>query len=370
MTDISTSAEQPQKFKRHYADYIRSFAAIAVITIHSTGSYLPQFNPDNNMDIHWWTGNVYCSLLRWATPFFIMLSGCFLLDPNRKPESTGEFLYKRILRVLVPFAFWSVVYISYQYRESFISGNSGLPGIAEVLYKIFFEDVYYHLWFVPMIVSLYLLTPTFRIFIQHAHRRDIEYFLVTAFGITAIQHFLPGFFIVEYIGWLGYIGFYVLGYYLATYRFPQPMRKILYAVALLMPFFTAIGTWLLSVQKGAHDQTLYIYFSPNVVLMAVAFFSFLRWYDWSSFADRFPRFDRWIHHFAALSFGVYFIHALILDILKNGYLLHWRTTTELFFDQPINPMIGALPQAAMVVLLSYGTVYLMSKIPGSNKWLM
>lgn len=342
---------------------------MAVITIHSTGSYLTDFKPDDNMDIHWWTGNIYCSLLRWATPFFIMLSGSFLLEPSR-PESNRQFLRKRILRVFLPFAFWTVVYMVYQYRASFSGGVSGFPGVGEVLYKIFFEDVYYHLWFVPMIVSLYMLTPTFRIFIRHAERRDIEYFLLVAFFITAMQHLFPGFFIVEYIGWLGYIGFYVLGYYLSTYQIPQPWRKVLYAAGLLMPIVTALSTWWVSSITGAHDQKFYIYFSPNVVLMTVAFFSWLRWADWSSFADRFPKTDRFIHHFSALSFGIYFIHALVLDILKNGYINNWHTTTEVFFNYPIYPLIGAIPQAALVICLSYGCIYLLSKLPASKKWLM
>lgn len=369
MTETSKTSESPRRFNRLYANYIRSFAAIAVIFIHSTGTYLPDFDPANSMDVRWWTGNIYCSLLRWATPFFIMLSGSFLLDPSR-PESTGQFLRKRIVRVLLPFAFWTVVYMVYQYRLSLFSSGTELPRASEVLYKIFFEDVYYHLWFVPMIVSLYLLTPTFRIFIQHAQRRDIEYFLVVAFSITALQHLIPGFFIVEYIGWLGYIGFYVLGYYLGTYSLPKPWRNVLYALALLMPAVTALGTWWLSLQKGAHDQTLFIYFSPNVVLMTVALFSWLRWYDWSAFADRFPRFNRWIQQFSSLSFGVYFIHALVLDILKNGYVGHWHTTSEVFFNHPVNPLIGALPQAILVLLISFGCVYLLSKLPASKKWLM
>lgn len=368
MSETSATAA-PRKFTRLYADYIRSFAAMAVITIHSTGTYLTQFNPADNMDVHWWTGNIYCSLLRWATPFFILLSGNFLLDPSR-PESAGAFLRKRIARVLVPFAFWTVVYIAYQYRESLFGSGASWPTGGEVLRRIFFEDVYYHLWFVPMIVSLYLLTPVFRIFIRHAERQDIEYFLGIAFMITAMQHLFPGFFIVEYIGWLGYIGFYVLGYYLGTYQLQPVWRKIVYGLAVLMPLVTALGTWYLSVKKGEHDQTLYIYFSPNVVLMTVALFHWLRWRDWSSLADRFPRFDRFIHHFSALSFGVYFIHALILDILKNGYLGGWHTTSEIFFNHPVNPLWGAIPQALLVVSISYGVIYLLSKLPYSNKWLM
>jgi len=71
-----------------------------------------------------------------------------------------------------------------------------------------------------------------------------------------------------------------------------------------------------------------------------------------------------------LSFGIYFIHALVLDILKNGYIGNWHTTSELFFNRPVYPLLGAIPQTLMVLTLSYGCIYLLSKLPAANKWLM
>lgn len=353
--------------KRLYVTYIRIFAAFGVILIHSTGTYLQEFDPSNPSDIHWWTANAYCSLLRWATPFFILLSGSIFLNPSR-PETTRQFLNKRINRVLLPFIFWGGVYIVYQYRGSFDGGD--FPKMTEVLHKIFFEDVYYHLWFIPMITGLYLLTPVFRIFISNARRSDVEYFLVLAFTITAVQHLVPGFFIAEYIGWLGYIGFYVLGYYLTAYPVAPVAKKVLYPLGLAMPFVTALGTWWLSMRAGAHDQTLFNYFSPNVVLMTISLFIWLKEYDWRAFADRHPRLDALAQRLALLSFGVYFVHVLILDVLKNGYIGGWQTTSALYFNHAVHPVAGALLQALTVALLSAGSIYLLSKIKGMQKWLM
>ncbi len=352
--------------KRLSSNYIRSFAALAVILIHSTGTYLHQFDPSAHLDIRWWTANVYCSLVRWATPFFILISGSVFLNPART-ESPAQFLRKRVRRVFLPFAFWALVYLIYQYRGSF--GGGEFPSAANLFEQIIFGEIYYHLWFIPMIMGMYLLTPTFRIFIQNARRSDIEYFLVLGFSITAIQHLLPGFFVVEYIGWLGYIGFYVLGYYLSAYSLPQPWKKNLYGLALLMPVVTALGTWWLSLRAGKYDEKLFIYFSPNVVLMTMALFTWLKEFDWAAFAARHPRLDAAAHRFAALSFGIYFIHVLVLDILKNGYL-GWHITSEVFFNQPVNPFLGALLQWALVALLSVGCIYLLSKIKGASKWLM
>lgn len=364
---MSNTFQRTNKIPHQYSGYIRTFAALAVVLIHSTGTYLKDFDPAHPYDIRWWTANLYCSLLRWATPFFILLSGSVFLSPSRA-ETPAEFLKKRFRRVLLPFSFWTLLYLLYQYRGSFSGG--ALPGIGEVLHKVIFEDVYYHLWFIPMITGLYLLTPTFRIFIRHAGRGDIEYFLVLCFSITAIQHLLPGFFVVEYIGWLGYIGFYVLGYYLTAYPMPATWKKVLFAVGLVMPAFTAVGTWMLSQRAGAYDEKLLVYFSPNVVLITMAFFVWIREHDWQSFAARHPRFDTFVQRFAVLSFGVYFLHVLVLDILKNGYIGGWQTTSEVFFNIPVNPLYGALLQAATVVFLTAGCIFLVSKIKGVSKWIM
>ncbi|MCC6460902.1 MAG: acyltransferase family protein [Saprospiraceae bacterium] len=355
----------PKKHTRLYANYIRVIAAFAVVQMHSVGEFLFRFDPAANTEIRFLTADAYYSCLRWATPFFIMLSGMFMLSPSRD-ESTAQFLRKRISRVLIPFAFWSVVYLMYEYRDKIYFGEP-IPWTA-VWNKVWYEDVYFHLWFIPMITGMYLLTPVFRIFIKNAQRGDIEYFLVLAFSITALQHFITNLFVVKYIGWLGYIGFYVLGYYISTY--PIAWKKIIYPLALLMPPLTAWGTWWLSTQAGAYDNKIFVYFSPNVVLMSFALFLFLKDVDWSTLATRYPRLNRAVARLAELSYGVYFIHILILEVLKNGYVANLHVTSDVFFNHPIHPAIGAFLQALMVVSLSVFSISLLSRVPVLNKWLM
>ena len=364
-TPVPLAEAPPRKYKRLYANYIRAIAAFSVVQMHSVGEYLFHFNPAANTDIRFITADLIYSCLRWATPFFIMLSGTFNLLPSRE-ETTGQFLRKRVSRVLIPFTFWSVVYLLYDYR-GFIYDQK-MPNWSEFWDKILYQDVYYHLWFIPMITGLYLLTPVFRIWIKNAQRSDIEYFLVLSFSITAIQHFSPSLFIVKYIGWLGYIGYYVLGYYLSTY--PVNWKKWVYPLALLMPALTAIATWWLTVKAGTYDNKIFVYFSPNVVLMAFAFFLFLKELDWSTFAVRYPRLNWAINRLADLSYGVYFIHVLILDVIKNGYIGGWHITSDTYFNYHIHPMIGAFLQATTVLLISLGIISLLSRVPVLNKWLM
>lgn len=355
----------PKKQTRVYANYIRVIAAFAVVQMHSVGEFLFRFDPAASTEIRFLTADAYYSCLRWATPFFIMLSGMFMLSPSRD-ESTAQFLRKRISRVLIPFSFWSVVYLMYEYRDKIYFGEP-IPWTA-VWNKIWYEDVYFHLWFIPMITGLYLLTPVFRIFIKNAQRGDIEYFLVLAFSITALQHFITNLFVVKYIGWLGYIGFYVLGYYISTY--PIAWKKVIYPLALLMPPLTAWGTWWLSTKAGSYDNKIFVYFSPNVVLMSFALFLFLKDFDWPALANRYPRLNRAVARLAELSYGVYFIHILILEILKNGYIANQHVSSDVFFNHPIHPAIGAFLQALLVVSLSVASISLLSRVPVLKKWLM
>lgn len=352
------------KTKRPEVPYIRAIAALAVVQMHAVGEAVFNFDPDASFDERWWVGNVYYSALRWATPFFIMLSGSVMLTPGRL-ETAGEFLRKRMNRILPAFAFWSVLYLLYQYRGNI--WDNKLPTWREVFNKIVFEDVYYHLWFIPMIIGMYFLTPVFQVFIRHAKRFDIEYFLIFSFLVTGLQHFIQNLLVVKYIGWLGYIGYYVLGYYLSQYTLRW--SKWLYVLAIISLPFTAIVTWMLTQQAGAYNNLVYVYFSPNVVIMSAALFYFLCQKDWTAFAVRFPWLNAFMQWLAPLSFGIYFVHVMIIDALKNGYLGP-NITYYMFLGIPVPPAIGALLAAAVAALYSMVLIFLLSKVPRLNRWIM
>ena len=348
-----------------YAHYIRSFAAIAVVFMHSVGENLQKFDPNQPYGANWFSANFYYSLFRWASPFFIMISGAFLLNP-KKVEPIKDFLFKRFRRVFVPFLFWAIVYTLYENRGYIDQWKA--PDWSKIYQKIIFEDVYYHLWFISMILSLYFLTPIFRVFTRHATRFEIEYFLGFTFFITTIQHFIPNVFMVKYVGWLGYIGFYVMGYYISTY--PIQNRKWIYYLMITIPFITFFAAQYLAEQKGSYDDKVFVYFSPNVVFISFALYLFLKNCNWKSFADKYPKIDHFIHYFSNISFGVYFIHVLIIDLLKN-FLWGWsKITSDQYIYWQINPILGTFFQAITVLILSILSIYILSKIPILKKYIL
>lgn len=358
----------PMRQKRLYANYIRAIAACAVVQMHSIGVYLYQYNPATPMDVNFITSDIFYGHLRWATPFFIMISGALLLRPTREAEPLRLFLGKRLRRVLVPFAFWGTVYALYLFRGELYFGTG--PSWGRVVDVIFYQDIYFHLWFIPMIAGLYILTPVLRVFTRTATRAEVEYYLALILFFNALHHFLPGVFIVKHFAWFGYVGYYLLGYYLSAFPIAWSWKRIAYPLALLMPLLTAYGTWWLTVHQGTYNETLFVYASPNVLLMTAALFLFLKDFDWDTFSNRYPRVHKAVLYMAEVSYGVYFVHPIILDVLKNGYILGLQINPHIFFNYPLHPAIAGPLVAVLAIAMSVGVITLMGKSATLKKWVM
>lgn len=328
--------------KGNYADFIRTIATIAVIIIHSSGEIVNNFNhTDWN---NWWVCNFFNSATRWSVPLFVMLSGALLLSPD-KIEPNISFFRKRISRVFIPFVFWSIFYFIYTYRDPFYDGTP-LPWY-DIRENIKVTDVYFHLWFISMILGLYLLTPFFRVYLKAATKRDLEYFILLWFVLVSISSYHPKFFIVKFLGWMGYSGMYILGYYLKTYGLPYP--KIAYRIGWVCFLSTAPLTYYYSAQYGVFNGAVYLYLAPTTILYSATFFDWLLTIDWESFGNKHPKLWGAIHYFAGISFGVYLFHAYVLDCLKNGYF-GFKLYNDNILGHPVNSAI-AVPIVVFTVLI-------------------
>lgn len=366
LQDKITSAT-PRK-KPNPLTYIRVVAVLGVITLHSSGESLFHFDAKNPLDKNFVTGVFFYSFLRWATPFFILISGTLMLNAKKRDEDTVSFLKKRVSRILIPFVFWAFIYYSYENRGYFLSGQ--LPSYAPFITRFFFEEVYYHLWFIQMILGLYILTPFFRVFLKSAKKADIEYFLAICFISSATQNFFPTFFVAKYLGWFSFIGYYILGHYLSTYPIPLRFRKWLYVGGILSVFGHSIGTLMASNWNHAYYDHFFMYVSPTVIVLTIAFFTYLQHINWQRFALKFPNVNQVLLKINELSFGIYFIHVLILDLLKNGYVFNVKITYNSFLDIPVPPPVGVFATAFFVVLFSFLAIWGLQKMPFLRRFLM
>ena len=339
-----------------YADLLRAMAMLAVVLLHLSGSRLGNVAV-GSAEFH--ILNLYDSLTHWCVPVFIMLSGMFLLDPKH-PLTPAKLFFGHILRMLVALAVWGT---AYALVGQVTSGGLTLESVRAALYQVALGKTHFHLWFLYMIVGLYLITPILRAFVRGASRADFHWFFLLAFlfasVIPTVLRLRPSQTASLWINNLnlhlvmGYVGYYVLGYYLKRFPLGRAARWAVYALGLLGAAATAGGTVWLSLGRGMLIQTIYNYDSPNVVLMSVAVMVFFRYV----LGER-PC-GRAVSAAARVSFGIYLVHVFFLILLDRLGI------SVLSFT----PALAVPVLAAAVFLCSFAVAWVLSKIPLVGRYL-
>ncbi len=89
--------------------------------------------------------------------------------------------------------------------------------------------------------------------------------------------------------------------------------------------------------------------------------------DWEIFLN--AQLQKIIRKISLLSYGMYLVHALWIDLLKNGYV-GIKIYNDYFLSGPLNPLVAVPLFAAIVFLLSYFSAWIFSKIPLLRKMLV
>ena len=95
-----------------FLDWLRAIAIFMVLLIHACEPFYLDAEGTaiaSKFDAVWVT--IIDSAMRAAVPLFVIASA-FLLFPVRR--ATGDFLKRRLARVLIPFGIWTCVYMAVQ----------------------------------------------------------------------------------------------------------------------------------------------------------------------------------------------------------------------------------------------------------------
>ena len=136
-----------QESREIWLDWMRVSACFMVMLVHSTEPFY--LGGDGALILTkadaFWAGFFDC-LVRCCVPLFIVASS-YLQFPLHYP--VGEFFRRRAVRILIPFAFWSVFY-------ALIWGKP-VENLRDLLLN--FNYAAGHLWFIYMLIGLYLVMP-------------------------------------------------------------------------------------------------------------------------------------------------------------------------------------------------------------------
>ena len=157
-----------------WVDWLRVAACFMVILVHSTEPFYLGGEGSQiltEMDAYW--ASFFDSVARACVPLFIVASS-YLQFPLH--YSSGEFLRRRVVRVLVPFLLWSAVY-------ALVWGEPA-ENFKNLLLN--FNYAAGHLWFVYMLIGVYLLMPLLSPWAERVSKRELQVYLAICAFTTLI----------------------------------------------------------------------------------------------------------------------------------------------------------------------------------------
>ena len=338
-----------------FFDYLRVAATFAVILAHV--SALNWDSVDVN-SFEWRVFNFYDSFARWGAAVFIMISGALFLN---KEISMKKIYSKNILRMLIAFIVWSIIY------SFFVTGTKTQKVLAIL-------QGHYHMWFILMIIGLYMCLPFIKPLVQNSNR--MKYYLLLWFvfafviheAVILVQDFGSGFITQAAIAAnksvtnmnmnivLGYVGYFILGYYLSQITLQRKHRLIIYVLGLVGVALTAGLCLIVSLRTQTYCSNYYDRFTVNVFFEVLAVYT---WFKYRKYGNE--RLNAFVQKLSKYSFGAYLIHALVIEQFNK--LLGFNT---LLF----NPVFSVICISVVVFVVSFGASALLNQIPIVKKYMI
>ena len=353
MSNLGSSVTNHSKdYTYHsFVDVTKVIAIVLVLLDHNCGVDRDLLS---SSPMEWWYAGFLKSLSKVAVPLFLMISGFTLLKPI---HSVRDFYLKRLKRIAVPYLFWCIVYLAVRVH---IEDNQ--ISLLSAIRLIWIGKVYYHLWFISLLVGIYVAMPFFCAMQHHPRCGNLTVVYVaiwftyyhcippcanlleTVFNAS----FQPNFYLTFFSG---YLGFAILGHWIGRGQWVLEPRN---QFVILAGLVTTLGVIVLSkfaYQSNTLSHEAWGQFSrpANVVLAACVMGTIRR----RCTSNTVPG---WVRKTSQLTLVIYFVHPLVIMAL-----LHLPGTSALFQSN-----YYAL-RVAILFPISLGLAFVISKTPLLNR---
>lgn len=220
--------------------------------------------------------------------------------------------------------------------------------------------------FLYELLAIYLLLPVLRLLFNDNDKVAIYFFALWTILLTGkLFSALMGwsFPLANYLNFSG-AGFFVAGQ-LVRRHLPDPsLRAALVASAAYLAAFaaTVIATSSASSDAGVYVETFHAYVTPNVVVMSVSAFIALLFVG-NVLSPKVGSVGKTlVGSLAACSFGIYFVHVVILE--RFGYnVLGYPSLT-------MTQAVCAIVATALVTIAVSWTITLCLRVTKLTRWLV
>lgn len=302
--------------------------------------------------------NLYEGLTAWSTPALFMIWGMNALEggkANLKGTVTGLVLPCFCLLV-----FWGALYAAAAHLLG--GGSLSWSGIWAALKAAARGETYVHLKLLYPLLGLYLVHPVLHRFVSTASRGEVRYVLALCLLFACVlpvwSRFYPDSAAVGLMQRmqvqlvLGYVGYYVAGWYLNHYTIGRIPEFILYILGALGVILTLFGDRLLGGGRALWCGDT----APGVALTAAALCTMFR-YVLGISEERSRR--RTVHQLGSYVFGAYLFHQIWALVFR------WFGISVLSVPAAVSVPLFT----AVFFLLSVPFAWLLSRIPVVGSWL-
>lgn len=338
-------------------DILRVLACFSVVVLHSAAMCW-YYIPIDSMD--WLIVNSYNAIVRFGVPIFVMISGALFLVPEKKLDLKRLYSHN-VLRLIIIYIVWSAVYGIYDCELS----SWSVLTLNDILTEVY--EGRYHLWYLPMIVGFYMLIPILKKWLENAEKKDVQYFLclflVFQIGQKTIMALKP----MEWLGFLwktvdlqelvGYLGYFILGYYLVRYQIDSKWHKWIYFAGIFGAFANIGLSYYKTMRLGYAFSEIYDSFGFFTFLMVVAIFHFC--------VEKLPRLQLSerktgiIKELSMATLGIYLMHIAWMEFFQSKGI----------HSTIVPPIVGVPLVALMCFVLSYICAALLRRIPIVGKYI-
>ena len=332
--------------KVFWLDNLRILATIAVVILHVSTSVTNSYGEISYSN--WFIANIFNSSTRFCVPVFLMITGSLLLP---KEYSIKDFLKKRVIRIVIPFAFWGIIYLLFSLAIKIGGGDKGtFFENIKFIYKSIQDGIFPHFWYLFMIVGIYLFIPIIGKWVRNSSEKELEYFLsIWIITILINQPYLLKYKIDFYLNYFsGYIGYVILGHYLTVRtNFKKAVEIKLAAFLLVLGIaITVLGTYYSLAYFNIKSMLFYEYLTPNVLMASIGVFILFKNLNMNFLSKKLSIISKY-------SFGIYFVHVLIRIVL-NKFGLN---------GEFINSFIGILLTSFACISISTIIIFCINKLP-------
>ena len=307
-------------------DIVRVLAIIMVIVVHGVETVW-SIHPGAMKNLPTIEGITVLALHvfgRLGVPLFLFLTGYLMLGYKYSQKNVIVFYKKRVVRLLIILFIWSVIY--YLYDTLFLERPFKIPDLIRQILFISNDPLAPHLWYMPVIISLYLFIPFVSNVLLTIDKKVLKilmsiaifylFFVPTCSMVAQAFHSAPLINNLElhYMG--GICGvMMVMGYLIKRYQdlIINKLKTSWLVLVLIISFIISTAVYYLTLCVKQYDKLLW-YDSIFILLGASCLFMLLL----KLFRDN--KNHKVLTKMSTMTFGCYLVHYVFVYTFKIAIL--------------------------------------------------